>query len=109
MVGTVSPELMGMSKAQHCAEKLEDISTSELTDLVKDLIEKNRGLKVSREYLYLAPIDSDLFMCKGACSVLRKREGDEYVAKLTGYRVPNTFSEKVVYYLLGIMPKYTPK
>lgn len=91
---------------QNCAEQLRDIPSNELTELVLDILKKQKGKDIDEDYLMLfASREDDIFMGAGACDVLRERHGDEYVNNLLGFRKPVTLKEKIIYFLTRNLPK----
>ena len=100
-----SPYLRGIICRKMCSERLKDIPSNELSDLVTSIIQKHKGKKINSLYLAFAPYHDDLFLASGAADVLRERHGKDYVNKLLGYRKPANLKEKIVYLFTRNLPE----
>jgi hypothetical protein len=101
-----SPAAKGIECTRHCEEQLKDFSSEELKGLVLILTQQNKHSKVDKFYLTNASLEDDLFICAGACDILKERHGEEYLLNIFGLTKPKTIGEKLIYLFTGTRPKY---
>lgn len=92
-----SPELELVGRRIGAANRLRDQPSQQLEQMAKSYIAEHGHENVSEVSLFFNE-DDPIFKTLGALDVLRERHGEDYVARITGLRLPKTLYEKVIYF-----------
>ena len=88
-----------MSQRNIAIEGLKNLSSTELDRRVKEHFSKTDRESFNPDTLLFNNYSSPYYQTLASLDILRERHGDDYVARLTGFRPPKTFWEKVVNFL----------
>lgn len=89
-------EFLVISKRNKVGKEMENLPSEKLEEIAKAGLRKEELF--SPDTLIVLPTTDYHFQTLGALDVLRERHGEAVPERLTGYRLPKTMWEKIVYF-----------